>query len=54
MKTIIEEATGKYLFTTVVEVELQEGQIEIDEILTEAFESPYFNFETRAFYENIL
>ena len=52
MKTIIEKNTGKVLFSTVFDIDLLENQIEINELLTETFVNPYFNFETRTFYEN--
>lgn len=52
MKTIIEKNTGKVLFATVFNIDLLENQIEINELLTETFINPYFNFETRTFYEN--
>ena len=51
MKTIIDSITGKVLFATFVEVELSEDQIAIDEVVTEPFENPHFNFETRTFYD---
>ncbi len=51
MKTIINENTGKVLFASLNVVELQENEIAIDELLTENFVVPYFNQETREFYE---
>jgi len=53
MKTIIDKNTGKVLYASIIEVELSENQIAIDELLTESFENPYFDFKTRAFYENL-
>jgi hypothetical protein len=52
MKTIIDKFTGQVLYATIVEVDILENEIAIDEILTEYFENPYFDFETRTFYEN--
>jgi hypothetical protein len=52
MKTIIDKNSGKLLYA-VLEVEnLQSNELAIDELLTETFVNPYFNFETRTFYEN--
>lgn len=51
MKTVIDNNTGKVLFSTVIEIDLQDNQVSIDELLTESYVKPYFNFETRTFYE---
>jgi len=51
MKTILNATTGKVLFSTVMEIDLQDNQVSIDEVLTENYVKPYFNFETRTFYE---
>jgi len=51
MKTILNATTGKVLFSTVMEIDLQDNQVSIDELLTESYVKPYFNFETRTFYE---
>ena len=53
MKTIINSITGQVLYSTIVEVDILENEIAIDEILTEYFENPYFDFETRTFYEKL-
>ena len=50
MKTIIDKNTGKVLYASIVEVDLLENEMLIDELLTEEMENPYFNFETRTFY----
>lgn len=52
MKTIINKITGQVLYATIVEVELLENEIAIDELLTEAFEFPYFNLATKTFFNN--
>jgi len=44
---------GKELYATVETPVLYDGQIAIDELRTEYFENPYFNFETRTFYDKI-
>jgi hypothetical protein len=51
MKTVIDNNTGKVLFSTVIEIDLQDNQVSIDELLTENYVKPYFNSETRTFYE---
>ena len=53
MKTIIDKFTGQVLYGTIVEVDLLENEIAIDELLTDYFENPYFDFETRTFYDKI-
>jgi hypothetical protein len=53
MKTIIDKETGIVLFGTIIEVELLENQIAIDELLTEEMENPYFDFETKTFYNKL-
>lgn len=50
MKTIIDKYTDKVLYATAIELELIENEIAIDELLTENIENPYFDFETRTFY----
>ena len=51
MKTIVETSTGKVLYAVSDFFNLQENQTAIDELLTEAFIQPYYNFETFSFYE---
>lgn len=50
MKTIIDSNTGKVHYATNLDVFLFENEIEIDELLVDNFENPYFNFDTRTFY----
>jgi hypothetical protein len=50
MKTIINKQSGKVLFA-IANFEDTDTEIAIDEILTEFFVLPYFNQETREFYE---
>lgn len=50
MKTVINKQSGKVLFA-VANFEDTETEIAIEEILTEFFVVPYFNQETRVFYE---
>ena len=51
MKTII-DTTGKVLYATSIDIDLQENEIAIDDLLQDNFVSAYWNFETRTFYEN--
>jgi len=53
MKTIIDKNTGKVLYCSMIEVELSENEIAIDELLTEEMENPYFDFNTKTFYNKI-
>jgi hypothetical protein len=48
--TIIEKETGKELYATFDISNLQENEIAIEEMRTIEMENPYFNFETREFY----
>lgn len=50
MKTVINKQSGKVLFA-IANWEDTETEIAIDEILTESFVVPYFNQETREFYD---
>ena len=50
MKTVINKQSGKVLFA-IANFEDTETEIAIDEILTEFFLVPYFNQETREFYD---
>jgi hypothetical protein len=51
MKTIIDKNTGKVLYTTAIDVELQENQMMLNKTITEEFVKPFYNFETELFYE---
>lgn len=50
MKTVINKQSGKVLFAIADWIDT-ETEISIDEILTEPYVVPYFNQETREFYE---
>jgi hypothetical protein len=52
MKTIIDSITGKVLYATSIEVDLQENEIAIDNLLQDNFINPYWDFENSNFYEN--
>lgn len=51
MQTILDKNTGELLYTTVVAVELQENEIAVNDLLNESFVRPFYNFETKTFYE---
>jgi hypothetical protein len=50
MKSIIDKNTGKLICATAIEIDVLENEMLIDELLTEEMENPYFDFETRTFY----
>lgn len=51
MKTIIDKNTGQLLYATTLDFDLQENELAISEILNENFVKPFYNFETKKFYE---
>lgn len=51
MKTII-DTTGKVLYATSIDIDLQSNEIAIDELLQDNFINPYWNFANSTFYEN--
>lgn len=54
IKTIIEKSTGKVLYATIIEgLEITDQEVEIDEILSDNFENPHYDFETKSFYNKI-
>jgi len=53
MKTIIDKNTGQVLYCSMVEVELLENEISIDELLIEEMENPYFDFNSKTFYNKL-
>ena len=54
MKRIIDKNTGKLLFASLVEVELQENEMIIEGNYTDDFENPHYNFQTDEFYNKEL
>jgi hypothetical protein len=50
MKTIIDN-TGKVLYTTIIDIELQENEIMIDKLLVDSYIKPYWDFDAQTFYE---
>lgn len=50
MKTVIDKNTGKVLYATIIDIDLLENEIIVDEFVVDNFENPYFNFETKTFY----
>ena len=54
MITILDKATGKLLYATIVEdMEITENEIIVSEILVDNFDNPYYNFETKEFYNKV-
>jgi hypothetical protein len=51
MITVINKYTGELLFGSAVEVPLADTEIAVTELLTEHFLKPFYNFETKKFYE---
>lgn len=51
MYTIIDAQTGKVLFAK-HDNEVLEGQVAIQAVLTEPMTKPYWDFETKTFYNN--
>lgn len=51
--TII-NSEGKELYATVQELFLNNGEIAIEELRINEMENPYFDFETRTFYDKII
>jgi hypothetical protein len=52
MKTIININTGKVLYATSIDIDLQENEIAIDNLLQDKFVEAYWDFENSVFYEN--
>ena len=48
--TIVDKNTGQELRAQFEGCNIAENEIEIIELRTEEMENPYFNFETRTFY----
>lgn len=44
-------AEGKLLYARYDIKNIAEGEIAVEELITEVMENPYFNFETRTFYD---
>ena len=51
IKTVVSIASGKMLYSTLAQVDLQEGEVLVTERPNTPLVKPYFNFETREFYE---
>jgi hypothetical protein len=51
MKTIIDKQTGLELYATTLDWIDSETEIGVDELRTEWFLKPKFNFETRTYFE---
>jgi len=51
MKTIVNSNTGKVLYATAIETELQENESVIDYLLVDTYIKPYWDFDNQTFYE---
>lgn len=51
MKTIIDKKTGAELYGTLLDFTDNENEIAVDELRTEWMLKPFFNFETRTYFE---
>ena len=51
--TIVDKITGKEYRAQFKDCTLSENEIEIEELRTEVMDNPYFNFDTRTFYNKI-
>jgi hypothetical protein len=47
MKTIIDKTSGKVLYCVTEITTLQDNEIGVDELVTENFVTPYYNFDTK-------
>lgn len=52
MKTIVNINTGKVLFATSIDIDLQPNEIAINNLLQDNFINPYWDFQNSNFYEN--
>jgi len=50
--TIVDKTTGQELRAQFDGDPLADNEIAVTELRTEAMDSPFFNFETRTFYDN--
>jgi hypothetical protein len=53
MKTVIDKNTGKLSYATAIEVYLLDNEILVEELLVDNFENPYYDFETKSFYNKV-
>lgn len=51
IKTVVLIDSGKVLYSTLAEVDLQDGEIVVNETPKIPFTIPYYDFETKEFYE---
>ena len=54
LHTIVKKDTGKELYATHDVHNIQKDEIAISELREEEMENPYFDFETRKFYNKTL
>ena len=51
--TVVDSITGQELRAQFTGDSLADNEIEIEELRTEQMTNPYFNFETREFYDRV-
>lgn len=51
MKTVIDKHTGEVLFASLIDVVLADNEIAIDNLLTENFNRPFWDFDNKIFYD---
>ena len=51
MKHILDKNTGELLYATKVDVKLNKNEIAVDEALMDWMLKPFYNFETKEYYE---
>jgi hypothetical protein len=52
MRTIIDQTSGKVLYSIIdeIEIDLMENEVIIYEVVTDEFINPYYNFDQNTFY----
>jgi hypothetical protein len=51
MKTVLDKESRKVLYAITDDIELIDGEIAVDELVTEIILKPFYNFESKSFYE---
>jgi len=51
MKTVLDKENGKVLYAITDDIKLIDSEIAVDELVTEIMLKPFYNFETKSFYE---
>lgn len=51
MKTVLDKESGKVLYAITDDIKLIDSEIAVDELVTEIMLKPFYNFDTKQFYE---